>query len=450
MRIFGLDIRVTRALPTATQPPLHDRGNWWWPIIREPFTGAWQRNMELRVDTITTYFAVYSCVSLIATDIGKLRLRLMRQSNDGIWEEAQSPAFSPVLRKPNHYQTRNKFIETWMLSRLLHGNTFVLKERDDRGVVVRLYVLDPLRTKVLVAPNSDIFYELSADNLSGLPQPITVPASEIIHDIMVPLFHPLCGVSPLMAAALPVLQGLSIQRESNRFFAGGSHPGGILSSPHEVTEQQARDFKTQWETNFSGENSGRIAVVGNGMKYEQMAIPAEEAQLIEQLKWTAQNVASVFHVPPYMIGIETPPQYNNVEALQQVYYSQCLQSPIENIEALLDEGLGLGNDRSGTYRTEFDLDDLLRMDTATQIESVAKGVAAGIFAPNEARAKFNLPPTKGGESPYLQQQNFSLEALAERDEAQAELLAQPPPSPDEPPPEQVNAERIYRISRSLN
>ena len=77
-------------------------------------TGAWQKNVALRVDNIVTYFAVYSCLSLISTDIGKLGLRLMRETDDGLHVEADSPAFSPVLRKPNHYQTRGKFIETWM------------------------------------------------------------------------------------------------------------------------------------------------------------------------------------------------------------------------------------------------------------------------------------------------------------------------------------------------
>ena len=429
MRMFGYELTIAKATPQPTQPAYQPgwSSNWWWPVVREPFTGAWQRNMELRAENLVSYFAVYACISLISTDIGKLRLRLMQQSEGGLWTEVNIAAFSPVLRKPNHYQTRGKFIEQWMVSKLLHGNTYVLKERDDRGVVTSLYVLDPTRVQVLVAPDGSVFYDVGGDNLSGVPVQIRVPASEIIHDINVPLFHPLCGVSPLVAAALPVTQGLNIQTNSSLFFANGSRPGGILSAPGPITNEQARQMKHEWEQNFQGQNQGRIAVIDNGMKYEGMGMPAEEAQLIEQLKWTAENVASVFHVPAHMIGIAPLPAYDaNIEARTQQYYSQCLQTHIEGIEALLDEGLGLLRPgQAQVYGTEFDLDDLLRMDTKTKTDTTAESVRSGILSPNEARAKFNMPGTDGGESPIVQQQMFTLAGIKARDAA----LVAPKPQP---------------------
>jgi HK97 family phage portal protein len=449
MRLFGYDITLTKAAPTPTQPTRQgwwgNNSTWWWPVIREPSTGAWQRNMELRPESLVSYFAVYSCVSLISTDIGKLRLRLMQQTETGLWEEVNVAAFSPVLRKPNHYQTRGKFIEQWMISKLLRGNTYVLKERDARGVVISLYVLDPCRVQTLVAPDGSVFYELSADNLSGLLEAVRIPASEIIHDVMVPLFHPLCGVSPLFAAALPVMQGLNIQNTSSQFFANGARPGGILYMPTPIDEDKARRFKHDWETNFTGDNAGRIAMIENQFKYEQLdTMAAEDAQLIEQLKWTAENVASVFHVPTHMIGVSPMPQYDtNIEARTQQYYSQCLQTHIEAIEALLDEGLGLMRDgQTQLYGTEFDLDDLLRMDTKTKVDTTAEGVRSGFVSPNEARARFNLPPTDGGEQPLMQQQNFPLPQLNRPVQPQAI----PQPQTHEP----VNVGRVLAISRSLH
>ncbi len=457
MRVFGYKISITKSIPPygvpqPTQPSSFR--NWWWPVIREPYTGAWQRDVELRAESIITYFAVYSAITLIASDIGKLNLRLMQKGDDGLWEEVSVPAYSPVLRKPNHYQTRQKFIEQWMISKLIQGNTYVLKERDNRGVVVRLYVLDSNSTKVLVGPDGSVWYELNTDNLSGVMQPIRIPASEIIHDVMVPLFHPLCGVSPLIAAALPVAQGMSIQRSSANLFAKGSRPGGIVTAPGPITEEQVLQFKHEWEQNFSGDNAGRVAIVGDGMKYESLGMPAEEMQLIEQLKWTAENVASVFHVPPHMIGAAAAPAYDqNIEARTQQYYSQCLQTHIESIEALLDEGLGLAKEgQAQVYGTEFDLEDLLRMDTKTKVETTANGIRAGFISPNEARAKFNLAPTKGGESPIVQQQMFTLDGIAERDAAllapkPAPALPAPAPadaSAEEPP---VNVDRVIALSR---
>ena len=412
MRLFGYEITRAKAAPTGLQPASSAGG--WWPLIREPFTGAWQRNREQTNEMILTFHAVYACVTLIASDVAKCRVRLVEQDANGIWVATESASFSPVLRKPNRYQNRIKFYEQWIVSKLLHGNTYVLKQRDERNVVIALYILDPTRTKALVAPDGSVFYELSRDNLAGVEaDKIVVPASEIIHDVMVPLFHPLCGVSPLTACGLAAVQGLNIQDQSSFFFANGARPSGVLTAPNQISDTTAKELKDYWEKNFTGDNRGKVAVLGDGLKYEQMTMKAVDAQLIEQLKWSAEVVCSTFHVPAYKIGVGAAPSYNNIEALDQQYYSQCLQSLFECIELSLDEGLGLVDVKGKIYGSEFDLDDLLRMDSKTMAETEDK--LKNTKTPNESRKRLNLPPVPGGNSVYRQQQDSSLEALAKRD-----------------------------------
>src|ERR1051326_6139003 len=367
MVLFGFQISRVKAAPAGLQSP--DRSSSWWPIIKEPFTGAWQRNREIRNENVLSYSPVYACVTLVASDISKIGLCLVEQDADGIWTDTTNSAFSPVLRKPNRYQNRIKFIEQWVISKLLHGNTYVLKQRDGRGIVVAMYVLDPTKVKVLIAPDGDVYYELNKDNLSGLEgDRLIVPASEIIHDTMVPLYHPLVGVSPLTACGLAAAQGLAIQRNSTAFFENGSQPSGILTAPGNIDEKDALRLKAHWEEKYTGQNAGKVAVVGSGLTYAAMTINAVDAQLIDQLKWSAETVCSCFHVPPYVIGVGAMPTYNNIEALNQQYYTQCLQAIIESIELCLDEGLGL---TGGTqvYGTQFDIDDLLRMDSATKMRT---------------------------------------------------------------------------------
>ena len=435
MRIFGL--QITRAAPRVssasalTTTPVNGAlgafgGGGWWPlIVREPFSGAWQRNIELRPETILAYHAVYACITLISADIGKLAMRLMLNEG-GIWSETSSAAFTPVLRKPNRYQNHIQFIENWIMSKLTRGNTYVLKERDSRGVVVALYVLDPQRVQPLVSSDGGVYYQLNTDALAGIPdQSVTVPASEIIHDRMNCLFHPLVGTSPLFACALAARQGLAIQNDSAAFFENGAQPGGILVAPGAISDETAKRLKDKWEENFSGTNRGRLAVLGDGLTYQPLTMSAVDAELIDQLKMTSEIVCSVFHVPGYMVGVGTAPTYNNIEALAQNYYSQCLQSLIESFELCMDEGLAL----PPQYRTELDLDGLLRMDTNTMMTTLADGVKGGIVAPNEARGRLNMKPVKGGATPYMQQQNYSLAALDERDRNEPFKKADPPPPP---------------------
>ncbi len=421
MNIFGLSI--TRASRQKALSPV-DSKRGWWPVIRESFAGAWQRNIEIKRDNVLSHHAVFACQTLIASDIAKMRVKLVELGTDGVWKEIASPAFSPVLRKPNHYQTRIQFWESWMLSKLSSGNTYALKQRDNRGVVVRLYILAPDLVTPMVSGNGEVFYELRADHLSGLPERIVVPAREIIHDRFNCLFHPLVGLSPIFAAGLPAVQGLAIQKDQTLLFKNGARPSGILTAPGEIGDDTANRLKEQWEANYGGENIGKVAVLGDGLKFEAMAVKAIDAQVVEQMKWNAEVVCSTYHVPPYKIGAGQMPTVNNVQSLNLEYYTQCLQVLIEAAELCLDEGLGMDSEKIGT---EFDLDGLLRMDTASQVEVLGK--LKGIATLNEARRRIDLPPTDGGDTIYLQHQDHSLAAIAARDAQLVEDARTPPPAP---------------------
>jgi HK97 family phage portal protein len=388
--------------------PVSSSGGWY-PVVRESFTGAWQQNVELRVETALSNPTVFRCVSLIAGDIAKTPLRLVRLTDDGIWIETASPAFSPVLRKPNHYQTISQFLEQWVFSRLLYGNTYVLKGRDDRGVVVALYVLDPTGVTPLVAPDGSIYYEIKRSDLVGLPEgELAVPARDIIHDRWNCAFHPLIGLSPLYACGGAALEANTIQSQSTEFFAKGGRPSGLLIAPTEIDPKTAQRLSETWHSL----GPGKTAVVGFGMKYQDIGTTAVDSQLAEQRDGTVATIAGCFGVPVSYVDSSKQPPYANSEATQLQFQAQCLQVHMTAIEAALDEGLALPM----PYGTEFDIDALIWMDTATKTAAARDGINAGALAPNEARFKyFNLEPVKGGETPFLQQQYWPLSQLAERD-----------------------------------
>jgi HK97 family phage portal protein len=463
LHLFGRGLELTAKALTAPYSPGAVNGGGWWPlVVREPYSGAWQVNVEGRRDQLLQYAPVFACVTLIAQDIGKLTLRLVEETEDGLWEETDSPAFSPVLRKPNRYQTITKFVEQWITSKLMWGNTYVLKERDARGVVTALYVLDPLRVTPLVAPDGGVYYQLQHDNLSGdlalAREPadkFIVPASAIIHDRMVCLFHPLVGMSPIYACAAAAMQGRAIQNTSTAFFTNGSRPGGLLTAPSGMTPDQLAQLKTDWDTFNGPGNAGRMAVLTADIKFTSLSTNPIDAQLIEQLNMTGITICGCYHVPPFLVGIGEPPRGVTLESEWQMYHSLCIQSLLTNFEGCLEEGLGLDGT---TYGIEFDINDLIWMDTATKTKAAADGIGAGALSPDEARERyFGLGPVAGGDTPYMQQQMFSLKALAQRDKQ--DPFAKPTPAPmaapaatpaaDQVPPDQVAANVQHLLTKAL-
>lgn len=421
MRLFGFNISRVKSVEQALSP-VAQSGRGWWPIL-ESYPGAWQQNVEVRYDSVLSNHADFACRTLIASDIAKLPIKLVTKDRDGIWSETSNPAYSPVLRKPNDFQNRIQFMEAWVLSKLQRGNTYVLKQRDGRGVVVKLYVLNPDLVTPLVSESGAVFYQLNADALSGVQQAVIVPAREIIHDRFNCFFHPLVGLSPIFAGGLAAMQGLAVQNDSTLFFQNGARPGGALTAPGAITDETAARLKAYWDTNFSGKNSGKVAVLGDGLKYEAMRAKATDSQLIEQLKWSAEVICSTYHVPPYKIGVAPAPALNNIQSLNIEYYSQCLQVLIEAIELCLDEGLEM---REG-IGTELDTDNLLRMDSVTQMEVLER--AKSVMTLDERRKRLDLKGVTGGATIYLQQQDHSIEAIAARDKLLIQQANNPTPAP---------------------
>ncbi len=426
-----------KAAPKALQSV--DDGGGWMNVWSGGGYSPWQMTQGFQLDIdctpqrLQSNWVVFACQTLIAGDLGKLRIALV-ELTDGVWQETTSTPYNRLLIKPNGYQTWQQFIEYWSASKQRRGNTYVLLERDNATRVRAMYVLNPDRVTPLVAPDGSVFYRLQTDDLATVPDgEVIVPASEIIHDRFNCLFHPLVGLSPLYAATLAATSGLTMQEQAAVFFNNGSRPGGILTTPGPLMPEQAKLYKAEWETNFGGGNRGRTAVLGNGLKYDAIRENAVDSELVALLKMSAEMICSVHHVPAYKVGVGTTPIQSAADVLNQIYYDNCLQQLIKAIESLLDEALELDNVGARSLRSRFDMTDLIRMDGIKQIEYAAKAVERGIFSINEGRRLFNQPPVKGGEEPLSQQQYFPISMLREfhmQEMANAKTAAEaPPPAP---------------------
>lgn len=398
----------------------------------EAWPGSWQAGMTIETtDNLFRFASVYACVALISDDVAKLRARVMRKAPDGIWDEvteADRSPFLPLLRRPNRYQTWPQFIQQWVTSKLVCGNAYVYIERDNRQMARALYVLDPRRVLPSIAPDGEVYYQLSAWDLIGQREArAVVDASEVIHDRMTPIWFPLIGVSPLYSCGIAATVGIRIQNQSEKLFTNLSRPYGQLVSPGTLTQEQVDQLKKQFEAGFSGTNLGRLFVATGGLEFKPIAMPANDAQLAEQHKISIEEVARAFKVPLYKISAGAYPNLTSVGAINQDYYDHAIQIHITSIEQLLNQALGLP-----ALGMRFDIDEggLMRMDPLGRAEVAEKQIKAGVLAPNEGRAQWNLHPVTGGAQPYLQQQNFSLAALAKRDAQEDPFgTAKPQPAP---------------------
>jgi len=391
--------------------------------VHEPFSGAWQMNREC-FGPYGIFSAVYACIAIISGDLAKLPPRILKRNPDGSKSEHPNHPAQRVLWYPNAYQTRVDFWGQFMASCLFTGNTYVLLIRDERGVVSQMHILDPRRVSVLVGDDGSVFYRIGQEKLAELLERDIIPARDIMHHRLLTLTHPLVGITPLYAAGVSAMTGQTIQQNSYAFFANMSRASGVLTAPGKISPDLATRLKTEWDTNFKGGQMGRTAVLGEGMKWEPLTISAADAQLIEQLRWSVEDVARCFRVPSYMLTDASKVSFKNTEQLARNYYSQTLQYHIESIEARIDQAFDL----AGDVYAEFDLTAMLRMELDARMTAYREGIQSGVLTINEARAMEELKPMEGGNEPLVQAQYRPLSMAGEP--------TTPPPAtpPEEPAP----------------
>jgi HK97 family phage portal protein len=409
----------------------------------EPFTGAWQRNLEncgARDPSILAFTGVYACVTIISQDIAKLPARVLELLADGITERvAKLSPYHRLLRKPNDYQTSVDFFQLLLACRLIRGNAYVLKEYDNRGVPVKMHILHPDRVRVMIHPQSkEVYYAYSPNQNDlvpgfGFPEhegQIMIPSRFIIHDRINCLWHPMVGTSPLFAAAVSASMGGRIMMNTASLFQNMARPSGYITAAGEIGDEVAQRLKRDFEANYSAGNTGRTAVFGSGLEWKSMVMTSTDAQLIEQLKWTIEDVARAYRVPMYLLADVTRMTYKNSEQAAQSYYSGCLQYHLESLEARLSDDFGL--DENVQY-VAFDVQQMFRMDTKERYESYKAGIASGMLSPNEARAMEHKGPVKGGEEPRMQMQYVPLSTpIPDPNAAPKPGAPAPAPDPDEP------------------
>lgn len=394
-------------------PPLSHTG-----YCHEPFSGAWQANREC-FGPGGIFSAVYACIAIISGDVAKLQPRIRKRLPDGSKQDFDNHPAARVLFYPNSYQTRVDFWGQFMASCLFTGNTYVYLERDQRGVISGMHILDPRRVSVLIASDGSAFYRIGDQVLIDALGTDIMPARVIMHHRLLSLHHPLVGVTPLFAAGVSAATGQQIQANSQAFFANMSRPSGALMVPGKLDDATLARLKSEWDLNFRNGQMGRTAVLQGGMKWETLQINAVDAQLIEQLRWSVEDVARCFRVPSYMLADASKLSFKNAEQLARNYYSQTLQYHIESMEARIDKDFEL----AGDVYCEFDLEALLRMEFDARMTAYSTAINSGVLTINEVRRKEELPPMEGGSEPLVQMQYRPLSMAGEQ-----------PPSTSSPPP----------------
>lgn len=211
-------------------------------------------------------------------------------------------------------------------------------------------------------------------------------------------FDGLVGYSPIAMAKNAIGMAIACEEYGASFFANGASPGGVLEHPGVLKDPtKVRD---SWNAVYQGSaNAHRVAVLEEGMKFQQIGIPPEQAQFLETRKFQINEIARIFRVPPSMIGDLDRATFSNVEQLSLDFVKYTLDPWIIRWEQALCRAL-LSKTEKSTFFIKFNLDGLLRGDYQSRMNGYAVGRQNGWMSTNDIRQLENLdliPAELGGD-----------------------------------------------------
>lgn len=393
--------------------------------------------------------AVYAAVRVLTDTVASIPLPIYERLERGKRRATEYPIYRLLHKRPNREMVAFTFKETLQGHLALWGNAYAEIEFNGAGFPIGLWPLLPDRTraerrngqKVIITRVGDVDEVLAADRV------LHIPGFG---------FDGLMGYSPIKMAR----ESLGLTRAAEEFgsawFGNGSRPSGVLQTEGKLGDVAQKNLRESWERMHTGlSNAQRVAILEQGLKWQAIGIPPDDAQFLETRKFQTAEVARWFKVPPHMIGDLERSTNNNIEHQGLEFVIHTARPWFVRWEEWIGETLIPEADRE-RYFAEFLMEGLLRGDTAARGEFYTKLFQLGAVSPNDIREKENLGnPIDGGDQYFVQLNMVPLEQAAEAMQAQAE--AAPPPARTEPEPEARRESETpvlnlaeYRAERSQN
>jgi HK97 family phage portal protein len=386
-------LRMLGATPAPARNPDDDR--WWTGAATQSVSGV-----HVDADTALKISTVWACVTLLAETIASLPLSVYRNRPDDGRERARNhPLYEILHDQPNEQQTSAEFREMMTGHALLRGNAYAQIIPGPRGPVDQLMPIHPDRVTVEKLPNGRFRYPVQQDDGSK-----RLFNQEDIFHLRGPSKDGIVGMSIVDYAIDSFGMAMSAERYGGRFYRNDSRPGGVLSTPNKLSKGAAGRLKSGWESAHTAGNQHRVAVLEEGLQWQQVGISPEEAQFLETREFQAEDVCRWFRVPPHMVGLTSKATSwgSGIEQMGIGFVTYTLLPWLTRWKQAISRDLILAPQ---LYFADFVVEGLLRGDIASRYSAYATGRQWGWLSVNEIRGMENMNRVDNGDV-YLQPMNM--------------------------------------------
>lgn len=337
---------------------------------------------------------VYSCVRIIAEDVGTLPVHVKMRDEGGGRQTLYNHPVAKVLRRPNPHMSGINFRRAMIASLELHGNAYaIIRERDKRGYPTRIDFADATQMSVVVG-NEDVYY------VYGEGKDL-IPSRDVIH---FKGYAPdgIEGKSPIQLHRDMIENSINATRFSKNLYKNDLRSTAVFSLEGELSPEAYARTKTQLQEMYrkASARADVPLVLEGGTKVNSLTITPEDAQFIATKLQNIDEIAAIFRVPPHKVGDWTRGTYSNNTQANLEYFTDCVRPLLEMIEEELSQKLFLEAEQDSHY-IKFNFKGLLRTDINSQINNYRTMHNIGVLSPNEIREMEDLAPYEGGDRRFV-------------------------------------------------
>lgn len=339
---------------------------------------------------------VCACVRVISETVASLPLGVYEATDDGSQKATDHSLYFLLHDEPNSEMTSFVLREVMLAHLLLYGNSYCQILRSGRNQITELYPLLPDHMEVDRDKNGTLTYTYS----TSTGQRVIMAPEEVLH-IPGLGFDGVMGYSPIALERNAIGLGIASEEYGSKFFSNGARPSGILTHPNTVKNPAA--LRESWNSIYGGSgNANRVAILEEGMRFEPIAIPNNEAQFLETRKFQVDEICRIFRVPPHLVGDLEHATFSNIEHQSIDFAVHTIRPWLVRIEQSMNRAL-FSDEEKGRFYVQFNIDGLMRGDYKSRMEGYAIARQNGWMSANDIRALENqnpIPSEEGGDA-YL-------------------------------------------------
>lgn len=350
--------------------------------------GPSDSGINVNQESATRLSAVWCAVRILSETLASLPLFVYeRQDRRGRRRAVEHPVNELLHDTPNPDMTSFFFRELMMAQVVLKGNAYAPIRRSADGVPIELWPLTTQRVEVKRDVDLGLIYWITLADGSKEPW----QAKDILH---VPglSFDGIVGKSVIGAARDAIGLGLAAQKYGARLFArGGRVPGVLETEATRLDPDQRKNIAESWQAAVGGpDNWHKVAVLDRGMKYKDIGITPDDGQFLETRKFQVIEVARIFKVQPHLLFDLDRATFSNIEQQSLEFVIHTMRPWLVRWEQELGRKLLTREERRRLF-IEFNLDGLLRGDSAARGAFYTQGRQWGWLSPNDILDMENRP-----------------------------------------------------------